>query len=78
MIPEYINTALEKAKYEIIKVDVVVSEVYHNCIRVKICDNYKIQPIDFTRFIKLNPNIISELDMKGYNLLSSDAIHVSS
>lgn len=85
--------------------DVVVSEVYHNYIRIKICDNYKIQPIDFTRFIKSNPKTISEVDMskvtailsmtnlhkicdieigmveenmKGYNLLSSDAIHVSS
>lgn len=85
--------------------DVVVSEVYHNFIRVKICDKYNIPPVDFTRFIKSNPETISEVDlskvtailsmknlqlihdikigmveenMKRYNLLSSDAIHVSS
>lgn len=85
--------------------DVVVSEVYHNFIRVKICDKYNIQPVDFTRFIKSNPETISEVDlskvtailsmknlqlihdikigeveenMTRYNLLSSDAIHVSS
>lgn len=85
--------------------EVVVSEVYHNFVRVKICDKYKVQPFDFTRFIKLNQKTISEVDlstatailsmkniqlihnneigiieenMKRYNLLSSDAIHVSS
>jgi predicted nucleic acid-binding protein len=85
--------------------DVVVSEVYHNFIRVKICDKYKVQPVDFTRFIKSNQKTISEVDlskvtailsmkniqlihnneigmveenMNRYNLLSSDAIHVSS
>ncbi len=85
--------------------DVIVSEVYHNFIRVKICDKFNIQPVDFTRFIKSNPEAIAEVDlskvtailsmknlqfihgikidmvennMKRYNLLSSDAIHVSS
>ncbi len=85
--------------------EVIVSEVYHNFIRVKICDKYNVQPVDFTRFIKSNPESISEVDlgkvtailsmkniqsihdieigmveenMIRYNLLSSDAIHVSS
>ncbi|MCX9083267.1 MAG: PIN domain-containing protein [Candidatus Methanoperedens sp.] len=85
--------------------DVVVSEVYHNFIRVKICDKFNIQTVDFIRFIKSNPEAIAEVDMskvtailsmkniqfihgikidmveenmKKYNLLSSDAIHVSS
>lgn len=85
--------------------DIVVSEVYHNFIRVKICDKYNIKPVDFTRFIKSNQEIISEVDMSKvtailsmknlhlihdieicmveenmtrYNLLSSDAIHISS
>jgi len=85
--------------------DVIVSEVYHNFIRVKICDKFNIQPVDFTRFIKSNPEAISKVDlskvtailsmknlqlihgikiemvednMKRHNLLSSDAIHVSS
>jgi predicted nucleic acid-binding protein len=85
--------------------DIVVSEVYHNFIRVKICDKFNIQTVDFIRFIKSNPESIAEVDlsmvtailsmkniqlihgikidmveknMKKHNLLSSDAIHVSS
>ena len=85
--------------------EVVVSEVYHNFIRVKICDKFNIQPVEFIRFIKSNPEAIAEVDlskvtailsmkniqlihnikigmveenMSKYNLLSSDAIHVSS
>ena len=85
--------------------EVVVSEVYHNFIRVKICNKFNIQPVDFTRLIKSNPEAIAEVDlskvtailsmknlqliygikidmveanMKRHNLLSSDAIHVSS
>ncbi|CAG0960978.1 MAG: PIN domain protein [Candidatus Methanoperedens nitroreducens] len=85
--------------------EVVVSEVYHNFIRVIICDKFNIQPVDFIRFIKPNPEAIAEVDlskvtailsmknlqlihgikidmveenMKMYNLLSSDAIHLSS
>lgn len=38
--------------------EVVVSEVYHNFIRAKICDKYNIQNIDFSRFIKSNPEAI--------------------
>ena len=84
--------------------EVVVSEVYHNFIRVIICDKFNIQPVDFIRFIKSNPEAIAEVDlskvtailsmknlqlihgikidmieenMKRYNLLSSDAIHLS-
>ena len=38
--------------------EVVVSEVYHNFIRVIICDKYNIKPVDFIRFIKSNPESI--------------------
>lgn len=85
--------------------EVVVSEVYHNFLRVKICDKYNVLPADFARFIKTNPETVSEVDldkvtsilsmknleliheikigmveesMTRYNLLSADAIHVSS
>ena len=85
--------------------EVVISEVYHNFLRVKICDKYNVQPVDFARFIKSNPEAISEVDlskvtailsmkniqlihdikisivgenMTRYNLLSADAIHVTS
>jgi predicted nucleic acid-binding protein len=85
--------------------EVVVSEVYHNFLRVKICDKYNVLPADFARYIKSNPETISEVDldnvtsilsmknlelihgikmgmveenMTRYNLLSADAIHVSS
>ncbi len=85
--------------------EVVVSEVYHNFLRVKICDKYNVLPADFSRYIKSNPKTISDIDManvtsilsmknlelihdiriglveenmRKYNLLSADAIHVSS
>jgi predicted nucleic acid-binding protein len=43
--------------------EVVISEVYHNVLRVKICDKFKISPTEFVRFIKSNPQTISEVDL---------------
>ena len=58
----------------------VVSEVYHNFIRVKICDKYNIKPV-----VMKNLHLIHDIEigmveenMPRYNLLSSDAIHISS
>lgn len=43
--------------------DIVISEVYHNVLRVKICGKYNIPPADFARFIKSNPQTISEVNL---------------
>lgn len=51
--------------------EVVVSEVYHNFIRAKICDKYNISNMDFSRFIKSNPKAISEIDMSKVTAIFS-------
>jgi len=43
--------------------EVVVSEVYHNFLRVIICDKNNLSPVDFARFIKSNPETVSEVDL---------------
>lgn len=51
--------------------EVVISEVVHNVLRVKICEKYNILPADFARFIKSNPQTISEINLdKATNILS--------
>lgn len=43
--------------------EVIISEVYHNVLRVKICDENDISPAEFAQFIKSNPYTISEVDL---------------
>ncbi|MCX9011043.1 MAG: PIN domain-containing protein [Candidatus Methanoperedens sp.] len=51
--------------------EIVISEVVHNVLRVKICEKYNILPIDFARFIKSNPQTISEVNLdKAIDILS--------
>ena len=43
--------------------EVVISEVYHNVLRVKICNKFNIKPARFAQFIKSNPEAISDVDL---------------
>ncbi len=43
--------------------EIVISEVYHNVLRVKICDENNISPAEFAQFIKSNPQTISEVNL---------------
>lgn len=51
--------------------EIVISEVVHNVLRVKICEKYNILPADFARFIKSNHQTISEVNLdKAADILS--------
>ncbi len=43
--------------------EVVVSEVYHNFLRVKICEKYNLIPQEFVKFMKSNHKVIYEINM---------------
>lgn len=43
--------------------EVVISEVYHNFLRVKVCDKFNIKPNGFAQFIKSNPEAVSEVNL---------------